>query len=99
MVWAASPGDFVASALLQLVGGGGIAVLLLLGQRALSVLLAAVTVHRPLSAVLPWVVAIAAVTAIQSFANAVQRERQQVLGEVVARYVERQGVDNAAAAG
>jgi ATP-binding cassette, subfamily B, bacterial len=98
MVWAASPGDFLASALLQLVGGGGIAVLLLLGQRALSVLLAAVTEHRPLSAVLPWALAIAAVTAIQSFANAVQRERQQVLGEVVARYVEREVLDIAAAA-
>jgi ATP-binding cassette subfamily B protein len=98
IAWSAGRGDFLVSALLQLVGGGGIAVLLLLGQRGLDALLAAVRDESSLASLLPWAAAIAGVSALQFFASAVQRERQQILGELVSRYVEQQVLDVAAAA-
>jgi hypothetical protein len=36
---AAAPRDFIISALLQIIGGGGIALLLLLGQQCLQAIL------------------------------------------------------------
>jgi ATP-binding cassette subfamily B protein len=93
IVWTAGRGEFLASTLLQLVGGGGIAALLLLGQRGLNTLFDAVRVGASLTAVLPWALAIAGVAAVQFFAAAVQGERQQILGELVGRYVEQRVLD------
>ena len=46
---------------------------------------------------LPWAIAVAAVATLLLFASAVQRERQQLLGELVRRHVEEQVLDVAAA--
>jgi ATP-binding cassette, subfamily B, bacterial len=98
IAWSAGRGELVASVLLQLVGGGGIAVMLLLGQRGLEALLTAVNEQASVRSVLPWILAIAGVSAVQFFASTVQRERQEILGELVRRYVEQRVLDVAATA-
>jgi len=100
ILWDAAPGDFVLSVALQAVGGLGIAVQLLLGQRALAELLAAEGAGGgSLGDVLPWAVAVAVVAAALFFASAVQRERQQLLGELVSRHVQGKILDVATAVG
>ena len=59
----------------------GIALLLLLGQQGLQALLDALEGGQSIASVAPWAIAIACVAGIQSFVNAVQRERQAILGE------------------
>src|SRR5918994_4003514 len=86
IAWAAGRFDVMVTAALQVVGGFGIAALLLLGQAALDALLRAVQEGASLRSLLPWALAMAAVAGIQAFAGAVQRERQQILGELVGRY-------------
>ena len=73
IAWRAGRGEFVASTVLQLIGGLGIGALLLLGQRGLDALLDAIQEGESLRAVLPWVLAIGAVVAVQSFVSSVQR--------------------------
>jgi ATP-binding cassette subfamily B protein len=99
ILWDAAPADFVLSVALQAVGGLGIAVQLLLGQRALAALLAASREGGSLGDVLPWAVAVAVVAAALFFASAVQRERQQLLGELVSRHVQGTILDVATAVG
>jgi CBS domain containing-hemolysin-like protein len=67
---AAGRREFVVSTLLQIIGGGGI-VLLLLGQKGLQALLEALQSGQSLAAVAPWALVIACVAGIQSFVNAV----------------------------
>lgn len=93
LVWDAGRRDFLLSTLLQAAGGVGIAALLLLGREAVTVVLAASRAELPLTAVAPWALALAAVAAAELFASAVQRERQQLLGEVVARHVNQRVLD------
>ena len=93
IAWAAGRYDVMATAALQVIGGFGIAALLLLGRSALDALLRAVQSGASLRSLLPWVLAMAAVAGIQAFAGAVQRERQQILGELVGRYVEDRVLD------
>jgi ATP-binding cassette subfamily B protein len=93
IAWAAGRYEVLATAGLQVIGGFGIAALLLLGQAALDALLKAVQDRAALTALLPWALAIAAVAGIQAFAGAVQRERQQILGELVGRYVQDRTLD------
>jgi ATP-binding cassette, subfamily B, bacterial len=88
IAWAAGRRDFLLSTLLQIIGGGGIALLLLLGQQGLQALLDAVQGGQSLAAVAPWALAIACVAGIQSFVNAVQRERQEILGEVIQLHIQ-----------
>ena len=90
IAWAAGRSEFVVSTLLQIVGGGGIVLLLLLGQQGLQALLDALQAGQSLTSVAPWAIAIACVAGIQSFVNAVQRERQEILGEVMQRHIEEQ---------
>jgi len=98
IVWAQpSRRDFVVSTGLQAAGGVGIAVQLLLGQRALQALLDTGRGGGSLAAVAPWAGAVGAVAALLFCASAVQRERQQLLGELVARHVEERVLDVAAA--
>jgi ATP-binding cassette, subfamily B, bacterial len=94
---AAGRSDFLLSTFLQLVGGLGIAVQLVVGQRALQALLSAATEHASISAVAPWALAVGAVSTVLFVASAVQRERQEILGEVVARHVEEKLLDVATA--
>ena len=70
IAWAAGRREFVVSTLLQIIGGGGI-VLLLLGQKGLQALLEALQSGQSLAAVAPWALVIACVAGIQSFVNAV----------------------------
>jgi ATP-binding cassette subfamily B protein len=98
IMWAEpSRRDFVASTALQAVGGAGIAVQLLLGQRALQALLEAGQGGGSMGDVAPWALAVAVVAAVLFSASAVQRERQQLLGELVSRHVEERVLDVAAA--
>ena len=93
ILWQAARPDFLLSTGLQTVGGLGTAVRLLLGQRALQALLEASRGGGSVAGVLPWAVAVATVAALMFFASAVQRERQQILGELVSRHVEERVLD------
>jgi ATP-binding cassette subfamily B protein len=93
IIMAAGRRDFIVSISLQTIAGFGLAVQLVLGQRALSALFAAVQGEGSLSSVAPWALAVAVVAFILFFANAVQRERQQILGELVNRHVEARVLD------
>jgi ATP-binding cassette subfamily B protein len=97
ILWAAAPRELLVSTGLQAVGGLGIAVQLLLGQRALAALLEASRTEGGLSAVLPWAVAVGVVAAVLFTASTVQRERQQILAELVTRHVAGQILDVATA--
>jgi hypothetical protein len=88
VAWAAGRSEFLVSALLQIIGGGGIVLLLLLGQQGLQALLEALQAGESLATVAPWAITIACVAGIQSFITAVQRERQQILGDLMQRHVE-----------
>lgn len=85
---AAAPREFMISTLLQIIGGGGIALLLLLGQQGLQAILNALQQGQSLAAVAPWAIAIAVVAGIESFVGAVQRERQEILGELLQRHIQ-----------
>jgi ATP-binding cassette, subfamily B, bacterial len=97
ILWEAGRRDFLTSTVLQAVSGAGIAVQLLLGQRALQALLAASRGGGSVADVLPWAAAVAVVASALFFASSWQRERQQVLGELVTRHVEQRVLDVAAA--
>ena len=99
ILWRAARRDFLLSTGMQLIGGLGITVQLLLGQRALQALLGATRGSGSVADVLPWAVAVALVAAMLFFATAVQRERQQILGELVSRHIEERVLDVAAAVG
>jgi ATP-binding cassette, subfamily B, bacterial len=85
------------STLLQIIGGGGIALLLLLGQQGLQAILNALQQGQPLAAVAPWAIAIALLAGIESFVAAVQRERQEILGELVQRHIQEHVLEVSAA--
>jgi ATP-binding cassette subfamily B protein len=93
IAWTAGRGDLVMSTGLLLIGGFGVVSLLLLGRAALEALLRAVSEGASLAAVLPWALAMSAISAIQFTANALQRERQQILGDLVTRYVQGRVLD------
>jgi ATP-binding cassette subfamily B protein len=93
IVWAAGRREFLVSTALQALSGIGIAALLLLGQRALGALLAAEQGAGSLADVLPWAIVLGALSAVQFLASMLQRERQQILGELVTRYVESRVLD------
>jgi ATP-binding cassette subfamily B protein len=97
ILWDAGRRDLLVFTVLQAVGGAGIAVQLLLGQRALQALLEASRSGGSVRSVLPWAGAVATVAALLFFASAVQRERQQILGELVSRHVEERVLDVATA--
>ena len=61
IAWAAGRSEFVVSTLLQIIGGGGIALLLLLGEQGLQALLDAMQGGQSLAAIAPWAIAIACI--------------------------------------
>ena len=97
MVWAAGRREFVLVLALQVLSGVAIAVLLVLGRHALSELLDAVDRGDSLAAVAPWALALAGLVTVNLVLNAVQRERQQLLGELVVRDVQDRVLDVATA--
>jgi ABC-type multidrug transport system fused ATPase/permease subunit len=85
--------DFLLSTALQLVGGVGIVAQLVIGQQALQALLSTARGDGSVLAIAPWALAIGAVSTLLFSATSVQRERQELLGEVVARHVEERLLD------
>jgi ATP-binding cassette, subfamily B, bacterial len=79
--------EFVISTTLQFVSAATIAVQLVVGQRALQALLDADRTGAGLDTVAPWAISLAALTAVSLFSSAVQREQQQILGELVSRHM------------
>jgi ATP-binding cassette subfamily B protein len=97
IAWTAGRADLIASTGLLVIGGVGVLGLLLLGRAALAALLTAVSAGASLNAVLPWALAMSLISAVQFTANALQRERQQILGDLVARRVQGHVLDVTAA--
>jgi ATP-binding cassette subfamily B protein len=96
MVLAAGRREFVTSTALQVVSAAAIGVQLVVGRGALSELLEADRSGTGLAAVTPWAVGLAALTALSLFASTVQREQQQILGELVSRYMQGRTLEIAA---
>ncbi|MGH8914528.1 MAG: hypothetical protein ACRDZM_08455 [Acidimicrobiia bacterium] len=71
LVWAAGPREFLVTSSLQMVNAAAIAVLLLLGQKALAALLD--PNGSGLGSVAPWAVALALTAAAMFIGSAVQR--------------------------
>jgi ATP-binding cassette, subfamily B, bacterial len=97
VLWQAGRGDFVLSTALQAVSGFGVVGQLLVGRQALDALVTAARTGGGVADVVPWAVALAVLAMAMSVASAVQRERQQILGDVVSRFVQEQVLDVAAA--
>ncbi len=97
MTWAAGRGDLLASVGLQLLSGAGLAAQLLVGQRALAALFGAVQGGESVTPIVPWALAVGAISVLMFFSSALQRERQQILGELVTRHVEGRLIDVASA--
>src|SRR5919199_5721058 len=93
IAWRAAKGDLLTVFAFQVLGAVGIAGLLFVGRGTLQAFLHALNSGASLAAVLPWVVAIAVVTAAQTLAGTVGRERQQILGNEVSRYLEGRVLD------
>jgi ATP-binding cassette subfamily B protein len=93
ITWQAGRRDLVLSTVLQAVGAVAIVALLLAAREAFDALLVAATQGGSLADVLPWVAVMSLVAAGQSFASTVQRERQQILGDLVTRSVEGRVLD------
>jgi ATP-binding cassette subfamily B protein len=87
LVMRAGKREFVVSTTLQLASAATIAVQLVAGQRGLQALLDADRTGAGLDAVAPWAISLAALTAVALFSSAVQREQQQILGELVSRHM------------
>lgn len=97
LVWAAGPRELLISVVLKLVGGAGLAVVLLLGRGLMSTLLAGGQ-HAVTSAeVLPRVGAVAAIIAALGLVAAAGREVREVLSEKTARHAKERIIDVATA--
>jgi ATP-binding cassette subfamily B protein len=92
IITAAGRREFIVSTSLQLASAATVAAELIVGRGALQALLEADRAGAGLSAVTPWAVLLALLTAASLFASAVQREQQQILGELVGRYMHGQAL-------
>ncbi|HEU4750410.1 MAG TPA: ABC transporter ATP-binding protein, partial [Acidimicrobiia bacterium] len=92
LVMRAGRREFVVSTTLQLVSAATIAAQLIVGQRALQALLDADRLGAGLDTVAPWAIFLSALTAVSLFGSAVQREQQQILGELVSRDMQGQAL-------
>jgi ATP-binding cassette subfamily B protein len=87
LVWQAGRREFLLSTGLQLLGGLGAIVVVLVGRDALDAFLTAEQAGTGFGDFLPSALVLAAVLAGLGFASAVQREQQQLLGELTQRHV------------
>jgi ATP-binding cassette subfamily B protein len=92
IVLAAGRKEFTLSTSLQFVSAAAIAAELIVGRAALQALLEADGSGGGLGTVTPWALLLAGLTAASLFASAVQREQQQILGELVGRYMHGQAL-------
>ena len=88
VIVAAGRREFALSTTLQIFSGASVAISLLVGQRALQTLLEVDQSGSGFQPVIPWAVALAVITGASLFASSVQREQQQILGELVARHMQ-----------
>ncbi len=96
IVMAAGRREFLASTSLQFVSAIAIGAQLIVGRAALQALLEADRGGAQLATVTPWAILLAVLTAASLFASAVQREQQQILGELVGRHMHGQALAVAA---
>ena len=92
VVWAAAPREFVVLATVQIFAAVGVALQLLIGRKVLSEVLRTDNGGQ-FSDVLPSVIALAAITAVVTFANLARVERQRILAELVGRFATNQVLD------
>ena len=90
LTMAAGRREFIVSTALQIVSGAALGLALLVGNQALQALLEVQTGGSGLGPLIPWAVLLALLTAASTFAGAVQREQQQILGELVTRHMQDQ---------
>lgn len=93
LVVAAGKREFIVSTSLQVLVAASIGAQLVVGRGALQALLEADRLGRGLQTVTPWAVSLAILSAMSLFASAVQREQQQILGELVSRYMHGEALD------
>lgn len=93
LVMAAGKREFIVSTTLQFLSAAAIGAQLVVGRGALQALLEADQLGTGLESVTPWAVSLALLTAMSLFASAVQREQQQILGELVSRYMHGKALD------
>jgi ATP-binding cassette subfamily B protein len=91
-VWRAAPREFTTLAVIQAFVAAGTAVQLLVGRVVLSDVVASSDDGR-FGNVLPSVIALAAVTALVTFANLARTERQRILSELVSRHATNRVLD------
>ena len=84
LVWSAAPRQLVTLVALQAIAAGAVAVQLLVSREILGALVA-VGGGGSISALYPWLVALAGVTAIVGVLAAVTAHQQTLLGELTAR--------------
>jgi len=92
IVLAAGRKEFIVSTALQFVSAAAIGAQLVVGRGALQALLEADRAGGGLTTVTPWALLLAGLTIASLFASAVQREQQQILGELVGRYMHGQAL-------
>jgi ATP-binding cassette subfamily B protein len=95
LTMAAGRREFLTSTALQIVSGIALALALLAGNQALQALLE-VERSGSFAPLVPWAVLLAVLTGASMFANAVQREQQQILGELVSRHMQSRTLEVAA---
>ena len=97
IVWAAGRRQAALALALQVVGGLGTAAMVLVGQRALSGLLAADRSGGGLGDFLPSAAALAGLTVALGVAAAIRREQEELLAELTTRHVQSETLDVACA--
>jgi ATP-binding cassette, subfamily B, bacterial len=89
--------EFAVGLALQLVGAFGIVGLLLVGRSALQALMRGIGAGSRLLDVIPWVLAFAAVAVAGMIVSAIRAEREMILSDEIARYVQGRVLDVTAA--
>jgi ATP-binding cassette, subfamily B, bacterial len=90
LTMAAGRQEFITSTALQVVSGVAVGLALVVGQRALDALLQVENASGGLITLIPWAGLLALLSGASMFAGAVQRSQQQILGELVSRYMQSQ---------
>jgi ATP-binding cassette subfamily B protein len=93
-VWQAGRREFLITSSIQLATALSFAAQVLIAREVLHAILGA----RSFSAVLPWLIAIIAITILLDFARAVENEQSRLLGELVGRRALDRVIDVATAA-
>lgn len=88
MVWQAARRELTIAIVLQVVGGLGVVVQVLVGRAVLEAILDADRLDRDPSTVVPSLVALAVVTAVVNFAGAFRNQLQALLTELTSRHAQ-----------